>query len=368
MKVSVLQENLANALVNSSRFASSHAQLPVLGNTMLLAKKTKLLVISTNLETSIAISIGAQIEEEGELTVPAKIITELVVNLPSETLKLESDKEQLKISSTHFNSNILGMNASDFPSVPQSIGDKGSLNLPREVFLEGLSQVIFATSIDETRPILTGVLFIFEKDNLTMVATDGFRLSQKKISLKGVDKSEQIVFPKNVLAEVSRLFPDEDLITFDFKKTERQVLFGSSDIVLSSRILEGEFPDFRRIIPKSTEIKIHVDREDLLRGVKLASVFARASANIIKFKINKGDIEISAESKTSGRQKTKIDAKVEGGELEIAFNYRFLEELLHSIKGEEIKIEFSNSNSPGVFTDPKDPNFLHLIMPVKVQS
>ena len=183
MKLQVLQENLSKALIDASRFASVKAQLPVLGNIMLVAKKTKLLISSTNLEISIATSIGAKVEEDGEITIPAKTITEVISNLPSGPVTLEGEKEQLKIKSQNFSLNTLGMNSSDFPSIPTSLDEKDSLIFSKEEFLSALSGVTFATSQDETRPILTGVLFIFDKSSLVLVATDGFRLSQKKMKL-----------------------------------------------------------------------------------------------------------------------------------------------------------------------------------------
>ncbi|KKT64543.1 MAG: polymerase III subunit beta protein [Candidatus Woesebacteria bacterium GW2011_GWA2_44_33] len=329
MKASVLQENFSKSLSLASRFINTRTQLPVLGNILLVAKKTRLLVSSTNLEVSVACSIGASVEKEGEITVPGRTITDLVINLPAEKITLEVEKEQLKIHTPTFESTLSGMNASDFPPVPNSVSKDGAIVLPKESFLNALSQVIFAASIDETRPILTGVLFVFQKDQLILVATDGFRLNKK----------------------------------------ENQVLFGTHGVVLSSRVLEGEFPDYEKIIPKAGGTKILTDKEEFLRAVKLSSVFAREAANIVKINLGKDFLDVSAESSTSGSQKTRVDARVEGEtKLEIAFNYRFLEEFLHAVKAEEINMELSGPSSPGVFKDPTDPAFLHLIMPVRVQG
>lgn len=369
MKLQVLQENLSKALVDASRFASIKAQLPVLGNIALSAKKTKLLISSTNLEISIATSIGAKVEEDGDITIPAKTITEAISNLPSGPVALESEKEQLKIKSQNFSLNTLGMNSSDFPSIPTSLDEKDSLVFSKEEFLSALSSVIFATSQDETRPVLTGVLFIFDKDSLVLVATDGFRLSQRKIKLdeqKGKLDIDRLILPKSVLSEITRLSKEE--ILFSYKKSDNQVLFGIGDSVVSSRVLEGSFPDFDKIIPKSSNTKILLDKEELLRAVKLASIFARDSANVVKLEVKKGVLSLSSESHTSGSQKGGVDAKVEGEDIEIAFNYRFLEDYLNSVKGDEVKIEFSGSNAPGVFTDTEDSDYLHLIMPVRIQG
>jgi len=368
MKLKVLQENLSKALINASRFTTSKAQLPILGNIKLEAKKTKLIISATNLEMSISISVGAQIEKDGEIAVPSKIITEIINNLQPGTVSLAAEKEQLKISANSFSSNISGMNTSDLPLIPQKLNEKVSILLPKENFIDALSQVLFATSIDETRPILTGVLMIFKGKDLIMVGTDGFRLSQKKIKLEQSYKVSNIVLPKGIIGELIKTSSEKENILFESKKEENQVIVSIDDTILSTRVLEGEFPDYEKIIPKSSTIKINVDKEEFQRAVKLASVFARDSANIVKIEVQKDSLTLSAESQSSGSQKTKIDAKVDGEALKIAFNYRFLEEFTHSIKGEEIEMQFSNSNAPGIFLDPKDGEFLHLIMPVRIQG
>ncbi len=375
MKLQVLQENLVKALNLTARFASSKAQLPVLGNILLSADKNRLLVASTNLEISVATWVGAKVEKGGNLTIPAKTVTELVINLPPGTVNLESEKEQLKISSPNFTSTLSGMNSSDFPEIPQTLDKTNGFSLPREGFIQSVSQSIFAASIDEARPTLTGILFLFGKENLTLVATDGFRLSQKKMQLGSANKSfkgEKLILPKTALGELSRLSEEEDTIAFSFKEKENQAIFGVGETVLSTRVLDGEFPDFEKIIPKSSVYKATLDKEEFLRGVKLASVFARESANIVKLKVSRDSLEVSAESSQSGNQKTKVDAKTEGSlpadGFEIAFNYRFLEEFLHSVAGEDVRLEFSDEGSPGVFLDTKDESYLHLIMPVKIQA
>jgi DNA polymerase-3 subunit beta len=368
MDLEVLQENLSKALSITSRFVSSRSQLPVLANILLKSDKTKLTLSATNLETSASISLGAKIKEDGELTVPAKNIFEIVSNLTAGTIHLTSEKESLKITGSGFSGRISGMNASDFPKIPQTIKKEESIDLSKTEFLNALPQVSFAASVDEGRPVLTGIYFILSKKTLSLVATDGFRLSKKIISLEKSGKEIKTVIPKNVLLEVTRTGEESESVLLDIKEKEKQVVFGLDNLILSSRVLEGLYPDFEKIIPKSSSVKVRVDKEEFLRAVKLASVFARDSANIVKIKIMKDSIKLSAESSQVGNQETTVDAKVEGESIEISFNYKFLEDFLHVVKGDEILMEFNNASSPGVFTDPKDPNFLHLIMPVKIQS
>lgn len=372
MNLQVLQESFSKALTVSSRFASTKAQLPVLSNILLATKKNKLIVSATNLELSISISLGAKVEKEGEITIPAKVISDLVNNLASGSLNLSSEKEQLKITSSNGSSTLSGMNSSDFPSIPHEI-DKNVVTFSSEELIQSISQVLFAASSDETRPVLTGVLLIFNKDSLIMVATDGFRLSKKHVGIKINKKAlttQRLILPKNSLNEISRLTNEKDTVLMSLRETENQVLFGVDDSILSSRVIEGQFPDFEKIIPKDSNCKISIDKEELLRAVKLASVFARDAANVVKFSVGKDSIEVSAQSSQTGSQKAKVDAKVEGDSksVKIAFNYRFLEDFLNSAGSDDIQIELGGANSPGVFTDPKNPDYLHLIMPVRIQD
>jgi len=369
MKIEVLQENLVKAVTSAARFASARAQLPILSNIMLSVKGAKVFISSTNLEISISTQVGAKVTEDGEICIPSRVISELVGNLPKETIRLESEKEQLKISASGLSSNLLGMNSVDFPKVPNSINKENSVVLPKEDLSKALSQVVFAASTDETRPVLTGVLFIWGKGELTLVATDGFRLSQKKIKVAGAKEGVRIILPKLILSEIPRTEESNEIL-INVQDKEKQAIFGIGNVILSSRLLEGEYPDFEKIIPKSSSIQVRIDKEELLRAVKLASIFARDAANIVKIRIEEDSIKVLAESGQSGSQETKVEAKVEGGRkgFEIAFNFRFLEEFLHSAIGEEIKMEFSGPSAPGVFTDTSDSSYFHLIMPVKVQG
>ena len=373
MKGKVLQENLAKALQIANRFVSVKAQLPILGNILFEAKKNKVLISATNLELSISLSLGAQIAKEGKLSLPAKNLTDFVVNLPKGTINFEAEKEQLKLESENFNSTFSGMDPSDFPEIPATLA-KEKMKLPSEDLLFSLSQVLFSVSTDETRPVLTGVLILFKEDSIVFVATDGFRLSQKKIKIKKGERSiseTKLILPKNALAEITRLAGGEEEISLSLQKEENQAIFEVDNQILTSRVIEGEFPDFEKIIPKETKLKVNVDKEDFLRAVKLASVFARDSANVIKLSFTKSSLEIEAESAQSGSQKGSVEAKTEG-EVEkdfvIAFNYRFIEDFLGAVKGDDINIELNDANSPGVFTDPKDPDYLPLIMPVKLTT
>jgi DNA polymerase-3 subunit beta len=371
MKVQILQEELSKVLINSSRFSANKVQLPVLANILLSAKQNKLSISATNLEISIVTSIGAKVIEEGDITVPARVLTEIISNIKPGQIVLSSEKERIKVEATGFSSKISGMNSSDFPEIPGEVGAK-SIKIPSDHLKSALSKILFSVSNDETRPALTGVLTIFGSKTF-FVATDGFRLSQKEIKIETKkdksDNEEKIIIPKAVLGELPRMLTG-DGVDFSFSKKDNQVVFGFANTILSSRVIEGEFPDFKKIIPKDTKIKVNLDKEEFLRGVKLSSVFARDSANVVKLAVNNSFIEISAESSQSGSQKTKVDAKVDGlsTKFVIAFNYRFLEDFFGSVEADDVTIEFSEPSAPALFLDPKDSNFLHIIMPVRLQD
>jgi len=369
MELQVLQESLSKALTICSRFTSSKIQLPVLANVLLKTQNNKLFLSATNLETSVAIKIGAKVLSEGDITVPARIITEVVSNLDPGQISFNVKKEIINIKTSSFESSITGLNSSDFPRVPIETG-ADSFKIPSDDFLKALSSILFAVSQDETRPVLTGVLIIIDKGNLTLVATDGFRLSQKKIGIQTIKEDKRFIIPKSVLVELSKIAASEDIV-FSYRKTDNQLVLGLEDLTLSSRIIEGDFPDFERIIPKETKIRIHLDKGGFLRAVKLAGVFARDSANVVKISVSKGLLEIVAESSQSGRQKNQLEAKIEGDlkdSFTIAFNYRFVEDFLNAVKGEDIRLELSDANAPALFLDEKDSNFIHIIMPVRLQA
>ncbi len=367
MKLKVLQEDLNKAVAQVNRFVNPRVQLPILGNIVFKASKTKLTLLATNLELSISKEIGADVSEEGELAIPGKIIAEIITNLPKGQVSLESDKEQLKIKAESFSGTVSGMNTTDFPKIVETTG-KENITLSTKELAEALSKVSFCSSVDETRPVLNGVLFLFRKKNLFLVATDGFRLSQKIIVLDKETDLDRVILPKGAISELLRSADLGGEIKLEVKPKENQVVFGVGDTVLSSRIISGDFPNFESIIPKNPQTKLFVNKDELMRVTKLASVFARDNANMTKMEITKDSIKVSAESSKSGKQQGQVEAKVEGDGLEITFNYKFVEELLSVISGGEVAMELTNTTSAGLFKDVKDKDFLHLIMPVKIKQ
>ncbi|MBL7036823.1 DNA polymerase III subunit beta, partial [Candidatus Microgenomates bacterium] len=276
MKLSVIQENLKNSLNLCSHFISPKAQLPILGNIKLVATKSKLILTSTNLETSVSTSIGAKVDKEGEITVPGRVITDIISGLSAGNVSLEVRKERITIESGSFRSTIAGMNTSDFPKVPSIVSKSNLVTLDRKLFIDSLSKCQFAVSSDETRPVLTGVLFKFSGNTLHLVATDGFRLSQVSMGVGNKVDIDKLIVPRAVLSEIIKS-TGEGNIEFSYNEKDNQVLFGVEDSIFSSRVIEGEFPDFEKIIPGKALYKVSVDKHELGQAIRLASVFARES-------------------------------------------------------------------------------------------
>jgi len=376
MKLSVLQENLRKALSITSRFAASRSQLPALNNVCLKTEKGQLKLTSTNLETGIHYWLGAKVEQEGSLTVPAKTFFEFISSLSAGKIELLTDKNTLKVKSEGGKASLVGIPANDFPSVP-SFEDKEKIDLPIKNLNQAVNRVAFAASLDESRPVLSGVLFKKRAGSLVMVATDGYRLSLKKLDLELKKNQEElfdkgILLPAKTLVEVTKLLVEEqggDSFGLSLTPQASQVIFSLPQAEVVSRLIEGDFPDFEKIIPSESTTQVVVEKEDLLRGIKTASIFARESANIVRLEITKDQVKISANAPQMGDNLSTVSAQVQGkGALKIAFNVRFLLDFLGAVKEKEIELEFSGNLNPGVFKTSKDKSFFHIIMPVRVQD
>lgn len=370
MKARILQEDLLKGLVTASRFVATRNPLPVLSNILLVAEKGKLKIASTNLETGISLQIGAKIEKEGSLTVPAKIIVELVSNLPAGQTEIQTEEALLTIKSGTFSAKVAGIDAREFPPIPEKI-EKKDLTFSSDILKKINDRVVFTAATDETRPVLTGVLLLFSQEKLSCVATDGFRLSLLELDYSSAQEAK-IIIPAKLVEEVSKVLGGSSQIDVAIREAEKQLIFSDGNTTLTGRLLEGDFPPYGRIIPKKHEYMATLDRDELTRAIRASAVFARESASIVRFKLTEKGIDVLAESQQYGSENINVEAKVEGiGEgnsLEIAFNYKYVLDFLGSIDKDSITFETEGSNSPGVFRKVKDNSYLHLIMPVKLQN
>lgn len=372
MNISLLQENLNLALNHVSRFVSSKNQLPVLNNILFSTDQGRLKLSATNLELSINYWVGAKIDQEGSITVPSKEITEFVSYLPSGKTNLELNNNLLTLSSEKNNSTFTTLPSTDFPEFPQ-INPDTEFELDVELLTQAISQISFSAAIDDTRPVLTGILCSFNQDFIRFVSTDGFRLSFKEIKLNTplnlkTDQTINFIIPAKSLIEVTKLSKNNQKIKIGLTLDEHQVVFLMDDVELISRLIEGDFPDYQKLIPESYSTKVFINHDELLQSVKIASVFARESANVIRVSIKSNKLELSANAPQIGQNQTQLESKTEGENLEVAFNYKFLTDFLNVCKSQEILIELNENLTPVFFHDQSDPSFTHIIMPVRLQD
>lgn len=373
MKFVLSQENLAKSLSFLNHVVSSKPTLPVLGNILVEVQKGNLRFLSTNLETAVIIKTQAKLVKEGKVTFPAKVAQEFVSQLPKGEVGVELTDSHLTFSSGKFKATLTTIPAEEFPGIPEP-EEKGAFLMDTEEFSLALSQVTFAAAQDEGRPVLTGVLWQKAGDTLTLIATDGYRLSFRKTTVPKTTGDFSLLVPAKTLFEVVRLLSeekvqDEKLKVF-YKEGQNQIGFESQGIRLVSRIIEGQFPDWERIVPKEFQIRCTLDKDELLQAVKIASVFARDAGNIVKMTIGGSSLTIRANSAQIGENESNISAKVEGGEGEIAFNYRYVIDALSAITTEKVIFEMIGALNPAVFRPhgKELEDFYHIVMPVRVQA
>ena len=374
MKVTVLQENLARGLAVVSKAVSPRSTLPVLANVLIASDEGRLRLSATNLEMGITCWIPARIDEEGSTTVPARTFVDLVTTLPSDQvlLKLDPQTQTLNVRGGTSTNDIKCIDAQEFPPLPVPNFD-GAVQINVGDFREMIHQVVFAASSDEARPVLMGVLVQVDKDKLTMAAADGFRLSVRKAVLSTPSAgSVSAIVPAQALKELARVATDADEpIYMVLPKGRGQVVFRVKDVEVVSQLIDGTFPDYQQIIPRSYKSRTLVSTSSLLKACKQAEIFAREGSNVARFNIktSQGDmqpseVEISATSEETGKNETIVEATVDGGGLLIAFNVKFLREALEVIRTPNVALETSAPNAPGVVKPVGDDQFLHVIMPM----
>ncbi len=369
MKASILAENLKKGLSICMRGVSSRVQLPILSTILLKAGKEGLVLSATDLELSFRVKVRAKVEEEGEMAVPAKLFFDLVATLPAGVVELTGEKQTLKISSEKVKAEVIGQGSEEFPSLPSAKG-KG-LTISIEELVEKVERVGVAAAKDDSRPILAGVLWVLSEKRLTLVATDGYRLGVDVME-KGVSGStgegEKFVLPVRALMELTRVLePAMKTVMVEFDKEKQQVIFAADDLEMSSRLIAGEFPPYTKVIPAEKRITVIFDKETLIEAVKRASLFARDSANVVKLMVNQDGITVTAQSDQVGGSQSSLEAEVEGEEVKIAFNARYLLDYLGVVKGEKVMMETEGELKAAVFRIPES-EFLHVIMPVRTQN
>lgn len=367
MKLSCLQENLAKGLSIAGRAVPSRTTMPILGNVLLATDHGQLRLAATNMELSIVHWVGARVETEGEITVPARNFIDLVNSLPPDqvSLALDTSTLTLQLSCGSVSASFRGIAADEFPLVPEP-DEEGGFSVEAADLNTGLAQVTFAASTDESHPVLTGVLAEFEGEQMTLAAADGFRLSLRQIPLvESVPAPFNVIIPARALSELMRVTSGlEEPVRISTTRPHNQILFQMPDTVLNSQLIDGSFPDVRRIIPPSHKTRVVIGREEILQACKRAAIFARDVANIVSLRIEDGELTVAADSSESGQGSTRLMASVEGGGLEIAFNVRFLVDVFSALDTPQVALELNSPTNPGVIRAVGDDAFIHVVMPM----
>jgi len=386
MRASCLQENLSRGLSVVGRAVATRPTLPVLSHVLLSTDQSQLKLAATDLELFIVCRIGAKVENEGAITIPARLFADLINSLPQERVDLTLTDQTLNLSCARNEADIKGIDAQEFPLIPEP-QDGQQILLDPESLRQMISQVAFAAATDESRPILTGVLVRFDENMLTMAAADGFRLSIRHTPLPApVAQPISVVVPAKALHELARISSDEEApIGLYITPARSQVLFhlqgdaGAnkgriSDIDLVSQLIEGNFVNYRQIVPTSHATRTILNTEDFLKACKTADIFARSEANVVHLEIDPGStpgsgtVKMTASSAEMGDSVGELDASVDGDPVTIAFNARFLIELLTVVDSAQVVLETTTHSSPGVIRPLGSDEFVHVIMPMHIRS
>ena len=366
MEVVVTQENLSFALSNTSRVASNKAGLPILNNILLRTDNARLYVAATNLEIASSHRIGAKVVKPGSITVPAKLLSEFVQNLPKEQITLSVQNNKLHISAGSSSSTINGMADDEFPELPTiDESEAVSYTLSVDDFKNSVSQTIIAASNDSTRPILTGAYWHSFEGDLYIAATDSYRLAERKITSTKSDVSA--VIPISTLQEVMRTLRD-DMQEIEVLFDETQVTFRLAEVEITSRLIDGNFPDYRQLIPASTDTKITLNRTEFVRVIKIAGLFARESGGGITLTADtdKNQLSVSSIASEVGENSSDIKVEITGVDGSVSLNSRYLTDALGAVSSDKIVFGFSGKLAPCVLTElSKDTNYKHIVMPLK---
>ncbi len=362
MKVQVTQENLNRALGSVARVANSRNALPILSNVLLKTSNNRLSLSATNLDIAISHYIGAKVAEEGSITVPARLMQDFVGSLPSGVIDLELLETKLKVTTDQYKSTVNGIIADDFPVMPAIEGGT-KWTLPSAAFKRGLQQVIFAASNDESRPVLTGVYLHVTDGQLYMASTDSYRLAEKNIGANSHDIS--LLVPASAMQDLLRIIGDDDG-DLTVTHNDQQVLFQVGDIELVARLVEGNYPPYRKLIPSDFSTEITLKKADFVNVTKVSSLFARESAGSVTLEVDEsaGSLSIRSIASQLGENTATANGKAKGSG-SITLNSRYLLDALGAINSDEITFGFNGKLEPTLLRDPKNADYVHIVMPLK---
>ncbi len=379
MQLSCLQENLSRGLSTVGRAVATRTTLPITQNVLISTDQSRLKLAATNLEIAITTWIGAQVEEEGSITIPARLLTEFVNSLPSERIDIESTPQPkgLALTCSRFEAHINGTDAEDFPPIPTvETGVAGKFGA--QALREAISHTAFAAATEDSRPVLTGVKVEIDGDDFTFAAADGFRLAIYRGKLiEPLPEPVEFIMPARALQEVNRLIGgQEDAIEFTVTPSKSQVLFRLENIEIVSQLIQGTFPNYSQLVPQTYGTRAIVALDEFQRATRSAAIFARDGSGIVRLQMTAGDngsggkILISSRAEELGDNQGEITANIEGDDSKIAFNAKYLSEALDVLGNGEVALETTSPSSPGVLKpieSAPDTDYVHVVMPMFVQ-
>ena len=375
MRLSCLQENLNQGLSVVGRAVASRTTLPITQNVLISTDQGRLKLSATNLEIAVTTWIGAQIEEEGSITVPARLLTDFVMSLPPERIDLSTTDQPPRMGAqcARFDAQINGTAAEDFPPIP-TVESGVAVKISPQVLNNFVEHVAFAAATEDSRPVLTGVQVEIEGDDITFAAADGFRLAVHKGKLdEEASEDASFIIPARALQEVSRLIGgQQEPIEFTVTPSKSQALFRLENVEMVTQLIQGAFPNYSQLIPQSYETRVMVSLEEFLRATRTASIFARDGSGIVRLMVSEGEngaegkMSIVSRAEEVGENMGEIDAKVEGTESKIAFNSKYLADVLAVLGEGEVALETTTSSSPGVLRPVGDDSYVHVVMPMFV--
>ncbi|CAN5595899.1 DNA polymerase III subunit beta [soil metagenome] len=379
MKVVCLQENLQHGLAQVARAVATRTSLPSLSNVLISTDEGRLRIAASDFNIAITTWIGVSIEEEGKVAVDARLLADFVTTLPNDNVTLTSEhaRYRLDVQAGRDHAEINGIDPDDFPVIPTAGDDAQTTSVDSAVLREMIAQVEFAAASDESRPVLAGVLLRMDGDKLIMAAADGFRLAVREGRLDElVAQSLDVIVPARALRELGRLLAEAtEPATLYVTPNQGQLIARFGNIEFLSRLIEGAFPDYKQIIPRDYSTSVELGRDALLTAVRRSSFFARDNNDAIRLSIKPADdeltpglIEVTANAAERGNSQSFVDAAISGPEMQVAFNARYLNDVLNVIKGGQATLGLNGANQAGVIRPTGDEEYTHVIMPMVIGS
>lgn len=373
MIVSCLQETLNKGLGVVGRAVANRTTLPITQNVLITTDQGRLRLTATNLEVAISTWIGSSVEEDGEITVPARLLTEFVGSLRNERIdvKTTTQPHAMELSCARNQARIIGTDAGEFPPIP-TVDEGVAAKVSSRALRAAIGQVVFAAATEESRPVLTGVKLEIDEDRFTLAAADGFRLAVHHGTLQEpVAEAAEVIIPGRTMNELNRLLSDEDdAVEMVISSARGQALFRFGDVEMVSQLIQGSFPNYAQLIPERYTTRAGLQVDECLRAARTASIFARDSSGIVRLHIQPGEpgaLQFVARADEVGENLAEMDAEVEGDEAKIAFNAKYLTDVLGVIGTERVALEVTTPSSPGVLRPRDTENYVHVVMPMFVQ-